>query len=183
MLSLEIVQFFMTQTSDYETSKTSFINTYNQFTRFLIRSTNLITLIHYSPKAYFFFPFLFWPMLLKTAHSVSDRELTRFVENSGLVKFWLRKSSSRPKEDWLSSSRRDKARILCRFFKWLRIEKDVDLTPRELMERHRKFRLSKDSTVEKMQWLLNLALEHSRDNPDFVGMHAIANRCAMNESE
>lgn len=122
-------------------------------------------------------------MPFKTAYGLSDRELTRFVENSELVKFWLKKFSSRPKEGWLSSSRRDKARILCRFLKWLRIEKDIDLTPRELMERHRKFRLSKDSTVEEMQWLLNLALEHSRDNPDFVGMHAIANRCAMNESE
>jgi len=60
-------------------------------------------------------------MPFKTVYGVSDRELTSLVEDSKLVRFWLRKFGSRPKEGWLSGSRRDKARILCRFFKWLRM--------------------------------------------------------------
>ena len=34
-------QTFMTQTSEYKTSETSFISTYNQFPRFLVKSVTM----------------------------------------------------------------------------------------------------------------------------------------------
>jgi hypothetical protein len=88
----------MTQTSDYKTSETSFISTYNRFTRFLVSSVTPIMLIHYFPKCYIFFSFLFLSMPFKTVYGISNRELTSFVEDSKLVRFWLRKFGSRSKE-------------------------------------------------------------------------------------
>jgi len=105
-------------------------------------------------------------MPFKTAYGVSDRELARFVEENKLVKFWCQKFSSGPKKGWLSGSRRANARILCRFFKWLKIVKDVDLSPVEILDRQ--FELRKSPNLEDRHWLLNLVLEHSRDNPDFA---------------
>jgi len=46
-------QTFMTQISDYKISETSFIDTYNQFTRFLIRITTVITLISHAGLKYY----------------------------------------------------------------------------------------------------------------------------------
>jgi len=43
---------FMTQISDYETSKRSFIVAYNQFARFLVRSATLIMFISYADSKY-----------------------------------------------------------------------------------------------------------------------------------
>lgn len=104
-------------------------------------------------------------MPLKTAYGVSSRELARFIEENEIVKFWCQKFSSGSREGWLSDSRRDNARILCRFFKWLKIVKDVDLSPTELL--NRQFELRKSLNIADRKWLLRLVLEHTRDNPDF----------------
>lgn len=105
-------------------------------------------------------------MPFKTAYGVSGRELARFVEENELVKFWCQKFSSRPREGWLSGSRRDNARVLCRFFKWLKVVKDVDLSPVELL--NRQIKLRKSQSISDRQWLLNLVLEHTRDNLEFA---------------
>jgi len=105
-------------------------------------------------------------MPFKTAYGVGGRELARFVEENWVVKSWCQKFSSRPREGWLSGSRRDKARVLCRFFKWLKVVKDVDLSPEELL--NRQIRLRKSLDIEDRKWLLRLVLEHTRGNPDFA---------------
>lgn len=110
-----------------------------------------------------------WELGFKTAYGVSFDEVEEFVEGNEVVKVWCKKFRAAPRKAWLSGSRLDKARILCRFFKWLRIEKSIDLSPSELLERHRKLRLSGDSTIEDRQWLLNLVFDYSRDNRDFAG--------------
>ena len=105
-------------------------------------------------------------MPFKTAYGVSGRELTRFVEENRVVKSWCQKFSSRPREGWLSGSRKDKARVLCRFFKWLKVVKDLDLSPEELL--NRQIRLRKSQDIKDRKWLRSLVLEHTRDNPDFA---------------
>ena len=105
-------------------------------------------------------------MPFKTAYGVSGRELTLFVEENELVKMWCLKFSSRPREGWLSGSRRDKARVLCRFFKWLKVVKDIDLSPKDLLNRQIRLRESLD--IVDRRWLLRLVLQHTRDNPDFA---------------
>lgn len=81
------------------------------------------------------------------------------------VQNWLRKYRLAPRSEGLSGSRLNKARILCRFFKWLQVVKDLEISPSELLDRQLKMRQS--SSVADRQWLLRLVLEHSRDNPNF----------------
>jgi len=97
---------------------------------------------------------------------VSRGEIQEFVEGNSCVSSWVGKYRSGP-EGGLSGSRLSKAGILCRFFKWLRVVKGVSVEPRDLLERQLKLRQS--SNIEDRQWLLNLALEFSRDNPDYKG--------------
>jgi len=100
------------------------------------------------------------------AVSVSRGELVEFVEANPCVKDWLGKFMLAARSDKaISGGQEDKARMLCRFFKWLRLEHDIVLSPRELL----KFQIQKrksDDPVER-KWLLSLVLAHSRDNPDF----------------
>ena len=104
---------------------------------------------------------------------VSYEEVLRFVRANECVANWVRRFRLAPRGEsvWLSAreelsgSRLNKARILCRFFKWLRLEKEVNLAPRELLDLQLEKRQRR--SVEDRQWLLNLVLEHSRDNPYF----------------
>ena len=102
------------------------------------------------------------PSLLR----VSDVEVVRFVDGNRCVASWLGKYMSGPRGG-LSGSKLNKARILCRFFKWLRVVKGISLSPHELLKFQAKKRKSDDPIERK--WLLFLVLEHSRDNPDFKG--------------
>ncbi len=104
-------------------------------------------------------------MLFQTAYGVTDEEITVFVEENRAVKTWIQRFSPRAREGWLSGTRRDYSRVLCRFFKWLKVVKDLDLSPEELLNRQAEFR--RCSNVVDRKWLLNLVLEYSRDNPDF----------------
>ena len=101
-------------------------------------------------------------------YGVSHDEVVRFVRENACVANWLKKYMRAPLDEsdvGLSGSRLNRARILCRFFKWLMVVKNVDLSPDELLDRQLKLRQS--PSVRDRQWLLNLVLEHSRDNPDF----------------
>ena len=104
---------------------------------------------------------------------VSKVEIAEFVEENPCVKDWLRKfrlsvldEREKKRGERLSGSRLNKARMLCRFFRWLRVEQGVDLRPLELLDRQ--LRLRKTASIKDRRWLVNLALEHSRDNPDFA---------------
>ena len=105
-------------------------------------------------------------MTFTTSYGVSDVEVAEFVEANGLVKAWLSKFRCGPHDGWLSGSRLNKARVLCRFFKWLRVVKEITLSPGELLNLQLKKRQS--DNVQDRQWLLNLVLFHTRDNCDFV---------------
>ena len=51
------------------------------------------------------------------------------------------------------------------FFRWLKVRKGLVLSPSEFLRVHRQKRLSVD--IGENRWALRLALEFSRDNPDF----------------
>lgn len=104
---------------------------------------------------------------LGTVYGVSLEEVVRFVESDVLVENFLSKYEVAPRGLWFSGSRLERARVLCRFFKWLRVKRRIVLSPSELLEKHKLLRLSPGSSFEDRQWLLSLVLEHSRDNPDF----------------
>jgi len=56
--------------------------------------------------------------------------------------------------------------ILCMFFKWLRMVKDLDFGPSAFVNEHARMRAS--ANVEDRRWVLRLVLEFARDNPDFA---------------
>ena len=69
-------------------------------------------------------------------------------------------------ESWLKKFRSSTATnfgyALCRYFKWLRIVKKMDLTPNELLDLRDNAK-NREEKRQHVQW----ALEHTRDNPDF----------------
>lgn len=100
---------------------------------------------------------------------VSYAEVLRFVEDNPCVENWLRKYSVDPlSRKKISGSRMGKARRLCRFFKWLKVEKKIDLSPRELLNYQNDLRQNGDVTEKR--WLLNLVLDHTRDNARFENL-------------
>lgn len=103
-------------------------------------------------------------MPFKTSYGVSYSEVLEFVEGNPSVAGWAKRFVCGPRGGF-SGSRLDKAQALCRFFKWLRLVKDITLSPEELLDRQIEMRGS--SSVRDRQWLLGLVLEHTRDNPDF----------------
>jgi integrase len=58
----------------------------------------------------------------------------------------------------------EKAVGLARFFRWLKVVKNLDLNPGEFLDLHLKRRNAE--RVDERRWALSLALEYSRDNPD-----------------
>jgi len=120
--------------------------------------------------------------------SVSKDEIADFVGRNHCVANWLKKFRSGPKGG-ISGSKLNKVRMLCRFFKWLHLVKRIDLAPFELLDMQLQKRQS--SSVKDRQWLLNLALEHSRDNPDFEAysdrrkydiFHTVKSFCEFHEA-
>jgi hypothetical protein len=59
------------------------------------------------------------------------------------------------------------ARILCMFFKWLRVREGLSFSPKELVQEHVRRRGSAD--LGDRRWAGCLVLRFSRDNPDFTG--------------
>lgn len=97
-------------------------------------------------------------------YGVSHGEVEDFIRENANVGNWVRRYRSGP-GGGLSGSKLNKARILCRFFRWLRVVKDLVFSPGELLDRQ--LRMRQSGSVRDRQWLLNFVLEHSRDNPDF----------------
>lgn len=96
-------------------------------------------------------------MPLRRVYGVSKAEVSSFVEENEAVKDWLGKFGGR--------SVYEKSHMLCRYFKWLKIVKNVDVSPKELLNEQIRLRASK--SMEERRKHLRLVLEHTRDNPDF----------------
>ncbi|UCD26815.1 MAG: hypothetical protein JSV75_01450, partial [Candidatus Bathyarchaeota archaeon] len=99
-------------------------------------------------------------MPFRVPYGVSKVEVSRFVEENEAVKEWLAKFKT-------ARSIRENSHKICRFFKWLKVVKDVDLSPKELLNEQIQMRTSQD--IEDRRRHLRWALEHTRDNPDFRG--------------
>ena len=113
-----------------------------------------------------------------TVYGVSKGEIERFVRDSEVVQVWV----DRYVEKYENAHR------LCRFFKWLRVVKGVDVSPKEFLNELIRLRGSRD--VEERQKYLRLALEHTKLNPDFRDLAdmrkysifmSIKNWCEFNE--
>jgi len=90
-----------------------------------------------------------------TVYGVSKGEIERFVRDSEVVQVWVDRYVERY----------ENAHRLCRFFKWLRVVKGIDVSPKEFLNELIRLRGSRD--VEERQKYLRLALEHTKLNPDF----------------
>lgn len=102
-------------------------------------------------------------ILRRSLYGVTKEEVDKFVEENAIVQSWLRK--------YRGQSEYIYARVLCRFFKWLRMVEDpglelpVQLSPRELL--NEQIVLRKSSRIEDRRKHLHRVLKFSRDNPDF----------------
>ena len=100
---------------------------------------------------------------LASRYSVDKNEVERFVDKNELVRRYLnryRRGMTR------NSSFSQRAHILCRFFKWLRLVKGWVVSPEELL--NDQLRRLRSNDVSDKRFHVNLVLEHSRDNSDFA---------------
>jgi integrase len=113
-----------------------------------------------------------------TRYGVSKVEVDQFVRENEVVAAWAGRYA-----DTYENAHR-----LCRFFKWLRMVKGVEITPKEFLNELIRQRASGD--VEERQRSLRLVLEHTKYNPDFADIGdqrkyyvflSIKNWCAFNE--
>lgn len=93
-------------------------------------------------------------------YGVTRDNVAVFVEGSSVVREFLDKYAGR-------SSFSDYARTLAMFFRWLKIVKNVELSPEEFLNEHVKRR--NVVTVRERSWASRLILGFCRDNPDFSG--------------
>ncbi len=94
---------------------------------------------------------------LRYVYGVFKGDLERFVGENRVVRDWVGKYEER--------TGRNKARVLCRFFKWLRMERGIHLSPREML--NEQIALRSSDSIEDRRKHLQLAMDFSRDNPDF----------------
>lgn len=92
------------------------------------------------------------------AYSVSLGDTERFVRENECVREFL------ARYDWGGQTWLEKAVGLARFFRWLRVVKGLEVSPKEFLDLH--LRKRNGESVEDRRWALRLALEYSRDNPD-----------------
>jgi hypothetical protein len=85
-------------------------------------------------------------------------EFSNFVKKYPAVRHFLNKYDA----DGITFF--EKATGLCKFFRWLKVVKGLDLTPSQFVDLHLQKRGSR--SLDERMWGLNLALEFSRDNPD-----------------
>jgi hypothetical protein len=91
-----------------------------------------------------------------TKYGVTIQEVEAFCKDL-LVKDWLGK---------YGGGRIDRARGLCRYFKWLRVVKNLNYSPKTLL--NEQIQLRQSNNIEDRQRHLRLALAHTRDNPDLA---------------
>ena len=99
----------------------------------------------------------------RSLYGVTKAEVDKFVEENRAVRDWL------SKYEWHTEY--VYGRVLCRFFKWLRMVEDPDLglpiqlSARELL--NEQIILRKSNRIEDRRKHLRRVLKFSRDNPDF----------------
>jgi len=95
-------------------------------------------------------------------YGVGKGEVESFVEANPCVKDFLAKYKNSVQSQFFSG------RSLCMFFKWLRVKKEVEISPAGFLN----VLLKKRSSVKvaDRHWGRNLGLQFSRDNPDFKGL-------------
>lgn len=86
------------------------------------------------------------------------------MHGSEVVSSWLAKFRDDRSRGRKQSSRDHYGAMLCRFFKWLRVEKGWDVTPEELL--NDQLRRLKSDDIKDRRHHVNLALEFTRDNRD-----------------
>ena len=101
---------------------------------------------------------------LASRFGVSKGEVAVFVGSSEVVRVWLRKFADDKSRGQKRTSRDQHASDLCRYFKWLRLEKGWDVSPKDLLNDH--LRRLKSEDIEDRRFHVNLVLEFSRDNKD-----------------
>jgi len=102
-------------------------------------------------------------MPVRSRFGVTWEEVERFVDENEVVKSFLMKYDGRRRKG--STCTRDQnAATLCRYFKWLRLEKGWDVSPRELL--NDQLRRRKSGDVEERQKHISLVMEYTRDNQD-----------------
>ena len=96
-------------------------------------------------------------MPFRTEYGVSRDLVERFVEENEVVREWVARFSG---ENVYASAYK-----LCRFFKWLKMERGVELSPKELLNEQIGLRSSQkiQDRCKHLHWVL----QHTRDNPDF----------------
>ena len=93
----------------------------------------------------------------KYRYSVTEKEVEEFIAANHSIREFLNKFPAK-------SSYEEKAVGLARFFKWLRVDKHLEVSPSEFLDEHLEKSMMK--SVKERRWALRLALEFSRDNPD-----------------
>jgi len=105
-------------------------------------------------------------ILRSSLYGVTKEEVDKFVEENEIVQSWLRKYRGLTEYVY--------ARVLCRFFKWLRMVEDpgldlpVKFSARELL--NEQIVLRKSNRIEDRRKHLHRVFKFSRDNPDFREM-------------
>jgi len=92
---------------------------------------------------------------LRYKYSVDFKEIESFVADNNVVKRFQSRYGS------------DRARYLCMFFKWLKVVKGLDVSPSVFLDLLAMKRGS--AKPSERAWGKDLALEFSKDNPDFKG--------------
>lgn len=95
----------------------------------------------------------------KYRYSVTQKEVEEFIVANPSIREFLNKFPAK-------SSYEEKAVGLARFFKWLRVDKHLDISPSEFLDKHLEKTMMK--SVKERRWALRLAIEFSRDNPDLA---------------
>jgi len=96
--------------------------------------------------------------LRRFRYSVSEADVARFIGANQCVGEFL----NRYERDGISYG--EKAVGLARFFSWLEVVKNLEISPSQFLNMHLQKRAA--NTIEERRWALTLALEFSRDNPD-----------------
>jgi integrase len=96
----------------------------------------------------------------RRVYGVSNSEIVEFLKFDSVRSFLGR-------HEFEGSSWKRDAHGLCSFFKWLRLNRGLKLSPDQFLREHRRRRRSDEP--EDLRWALQLALDFSRDNPDLAG--------------
>jgi hypothetical protein len=96
----------------------------------------------------------------RLAYGVTENDVNSFVSDNPCVAEFVGKLDVGNGR----GSRYEYARILTMFFRWLKVVKHLEFSPRDLLDEHVKLRSS--ASLDDRRWAGALALGFTRDNPD-----------------